>query len=266
MLTNYHTHSTFCDGKNTPEQTVLAAIEKGFSALGFSGHGYTEFDLHSCMTDTGGYIAEVERLKKKYENKIQIYLGIEEDMFGQVKRSDFEYIIGSMHYIKSEGRYYPLDLAPSNITDCLEIFNGDSHSMAEAYYQAFCSYIKDRRPDIVGHFDLITKFDEKHRPIFLGDGEYDKIAERYLGTVADLDCIFEVNTGAISRGHRTAPYPNENLLYVLKKHGSRIMLSSDCHFAEALDCHFEETKKLLRDVGFSHAYALYDGQFIRYAL
>ena len=72
MLANYHTHSTFCDGKSTPEEMVLAAMERGFSALGFSGHGYTPFDLHSCMSDTRGYISEIKRLKEKYKNKIQI--------------------------------------------------------------------------------------------------------------------------------------------------------------------------------------------------
>ena len=31
-----HMHTTFCDGKNTPEEIVLYAIDKGFSAIGFS--------------------------------------------------------------------------------------------------------------------------------------------------------------------------------------------------------------------------------------
>ncbi len=38
MLANYHTHTTYCDGKNTPEEIVLCAIEKGFTSIGFSGH------------------------------------------------------------------------------------------------------------------------------------------------------------------------------------------------------------------------------------
>ncbi len=39
MIANFHTHTVFCDGRNTPEEVVLSAIEKGFSAIGFSGHG-----------------------------------------------------------------------------------------------------------------------------------------------------------------------------------------------------------------------------------
>ena len=266
MLANYHTHSTFCDGKSSLEETVLAAIERGFSALGFSGHGYTHFDVRTSMTDTCGYISEVKRLKEAYKNKIQIYLGIEEDMLSPVDRSDFEYIIGSSHYLHINGGYYPLDLSRDNITDCLDLFNGNPIAMAETYYERFCAYLKERNPDIVGHFDLITKFDEKFAPTFLGSAEYNDVAEKYLDTVAGDDLIFEVNTGAISRGYRTTPYPSENLLHILKRRGAGIILSSDCHNADWIDCRFTETKIYLRDIGFTDAYALYDGEFVKYKL
>ena len=49
LKTNYHTHSTFCDGKDTPEEMVKTAIEKGFDVIGFSGHGYVK-DSSYAMT------------------------------------------------------------------------------------------------------------------------------------------------------------------------------------------------------------------------
>ncbi len=39
---NYHTHTTFCDGENSPEEMVLAAIDAGLPELGFSGHSHLE--------------------------------------------------------------------------------------------------------------------------------------------------------------------------------------------------------------------------------
>ena len=56
MLTNYHTHSIFSYGKNTPEEIVQKAIEKGFGAVGFSDHAPTIYDLSYCMQDLMGYI------------------------------------------------------------------------------------------------------------------------------------------------------------------------------------------------------------------
>lgn len=50
---NYHTHSTFCDGKDTPEEMVLEAIRLGCPEIGFSGHSYTDFDETYCMSIEG---------------------------------------------------------------------------------------------------------------------------------------------------------------------------------------------------------------------
>ncbi len=266
MITNFHTHTNYCDGIDTPEEVVCAAIEQGFSAIGISGHGYTDFDLSYCMKDMSGYIKEIKRLKEVYKDKIQVYLGVEEDMFCAVTRSDFEYIIGSAHYIQIQDRFYPVDLNCETLDKCLALFDHDVVRLAENYYQNFCTYIKRRKPDIVGHFDLITKFDEMDAPRFLSNPTYQRVAEQYLAETIKTGCIFEVNTGAISRNYRKTPYPSEFLLHILKKHDAKVMLSSDSHSIKTLDCHFEETKKMLSSIGFEHIYTIYNNQFVKECL
>lgn len=264
MISNFHTHTTFCDGKNTPEEVVLAAIEKGFSVIGFSGHGYTDFDLRYCMKDSCGYIKEINRLKEKYKRDIQIYLGVEEDAFSPVNRSDFDYIIGSSHYFHINNQYYPIDSNYDYFKKCLDAFNYDVIRLSEVYYNCFCDYIKSRKPDIIGHFDLITKFDELDTSLFLNNMKYNKIAEKYVAEAAKSGCIFEVNTGAIARKLRTRPYPNENLLYALRKLGAKLILGSDSHNVETLDFGFDEVKKYIRDIGFTHLVTIFNGEFIKY--
>lgn len=266
MIANFHTHTTFCDGKNTPEEIVLAAIEKGFSAIGFSGHGYTDFDLRYCMKDSCGYTKEINRLKEKYKKDIQIYLGVEEDAFSPVDRSKFDYIIGSSHYFRINDQYFPIDSNYDYFKRCLDAFDYDIIQLSEAYYNSFCDYIKFRKPDIIGHFDLITKFDELDTSLFLNNIKYNKIAEKYVTEAAKSECIFELNTGAIARNLRTKPYPNENLLYVLRKQGVKLILSSDSHNIETLDFGFEESKKYIRDIGFTHLFTIYNGEFIKYII
>ncbi|MBR7132020.1 MAG: histidinol-phosphatase [Clostridia bacterium] len=263
MITNYHTHSVFCDGDNTPEEIVCAAIEQGFSAIGFSGHGYTDFDSSYCMQDTAGYIAEVKRLKEKYKNKIQVYLGVEEDAHCLVNRADFDYIIGSLHYTRKDGKRYPIDSDYECFKTCLELWNGDVLGFAEEYYSFFCDYILKRRPDIIGHFDLITKFDEMDTSLFFANDEYNRIAEKYIKIALQSGCIFEVNTGAISRGYRKTPYPNENLLRVIKNNGGRVILSSDSHSVNTLAFGFEQARTLLKDVGFKEIYTLSGNGFVK---
>ena len=264
MLANFHTHSTFCDGINTPEEIIKAAIEKGFSAIGFSGHGYTEFDLRYCMKNTDEYIKEINRLKDKYKKDIQIYLGVVEDAFSPLDRSKFDYIIGSSHYFCVNNQYYPIDSNYDCFKECFEVFNHDITRLSETYYSSFCDYINLRKPDIIGHFDLITKFDELDSSLFLHNEDYNKIAEKYVVEAAKSGSIFEVNTGAIARGLRTTPYPSVNLLYTLKKLGAGVILSSDSHNKDTLDFAFDEIKKLLRDIGFRELYNIYNGEFVKY--
>jgi len=265
MLSNLHTHTTFCDGKNTPEEVVLSAIEKGFDSIGFSGHGYTDFDLSYCINDIDGYKASVNSLKEKYKDKIQIYLGVEEDVFCPCKREDFEYVIASSHYIYLDGAYYPIDGSADDFKKCMELFNGDVVAFADSYYKALSARINPKNHDIVGHFDLITKYDEPDMK-FLSNEKYFETAEKYLKEILKNDILFEVNTGAIVRGLRTMPYPHERHLHTIKKSGGRVIITSDCHRREFLDGYFEETKALLRDVGFTHTYALYNNEFTKVSI
>ena len=266
MLANFHTHTVFCDGKSTPEEVVLSAIQKGFSAIGFSGHGYAPYDLKCCMTDTEGYRQEILRLRDRYRNEIEIYLGVEEDAFYSVDRSWFDYIIGSCHFIRLHDKYYPIDSKYEFFKDCLALFEGDPLRFAEAYYRAFCDYLARRKPDIIGHFDLITKFDELDASLFLQNPDYQKLAAAYITRAAQSGSIFEVNTGAISRGMRTTPYPSADLLHVLKKLDAPLILSADSHHKDTLDFAFEETKHCLREIGFTKLFTLRQGGFVPYQL
>ena len=261
MLANFHTHTVFCDGKNTVDEVVKAAIEKGFSAVGFSAHGYTDFDKSYCMKDELSYIQAVKRAKEKYKNKIDVYLGVEEDIYAFVDRSKYEYLIGSAHYYKIGENYAPIDSSKESFQKCVSLFNGDAERLAEEYYRPFCEYIVSRKPDIVGHFDLITKYEEVENSLFLNNENYFKIAEKYLKAALKSECIFEVNTGAIARGYRTSPYPHERLLRILQQNDGKVMLSSDCHSAEKLDFYFKETETLLKEIGFQSVYTLKDGRF-----
>ena len=261
MLSNFHTHTTLCDGKSSPEEMVLSAIEKGFSSLGFSGHAFTDFDQSYCLKDIDAYIATIKALQEKYKKEIQIYVGIEEDAYQWTDRTKFDYLLGSSHYLKVDGVYHQLDCGVEKLQKCLDAFSKNPLQLAEAYYSQFCTYIRERKPDIVGHFDLITKYEESETDWFLKNPDYHKIAEKYMKIAAENDVIFELNTGGIARAIRTTPYPYENLLHILKTADSKIILNSDSHHKDTLDCWFSDARKYLRDIGFQFIYTLYNNQF-----
>ena len=69
---NLHTHTRYCDGANSPEEMLEAAIAQGFDSIGFSGHAYVPFSSVYCMSKEGtaAYIDHITRLKKEYEGTV----------------------------------------------------------------------------------------------------------------------------------------------------------------------------------------------------
>ncbi|WRK54097.1 hypothetical protein SD457_03290 [Coprobacillaceae bacterium CR2/5/TPMF4] len=105
--------------------------------------------------------------------------------------------------------------------------------------------------DIVGHVDLLTKFNENEEFIKFDDPDYLKLAYNCIDQLLAKNKIFEVNTGAIARGQRKTPYPHKTLLKYIYDHGGKICLNSDCHNKEMLDCHYQESLELIQSCGFT---------------
>lgn len=267
MLQNLHTHTTFCDGRDTPEDTVKEAIKRGFDSIGFSAHAITEFNIDCELRDVSGYIEEVNSLKEKYAGIIDIFLGAEFDYYsaGLMPDGCYDYKIGSVHFAKTDGEeYLDFDYKPEIMRRQInKFFGGNSVAYAKRYYEIMADMPNKIRADIVGHFDLLTKFTEKNPDILdTGNKEYKSAALEALHAVREKMEFFEVNTGAISRGHRTLPYPAPFILDEMKSLKCKLVLTSDCHSKEFLGCHFNESKEYIKSHGFDSLWYLTKNGFV----
>lgn len=258
-LQNLHTHTTYCDGIDTPEQMIKAALQKGFDSIGFSGHSYMFYSpSHSMSIDgTEQYKKEITLLKSKYKDKIDVFLGLEVDMYSDIELNGYEYLIGSCHYLKIGDEYVGFDRSADEVRNIINTyFNGDGLAFAKEYYKQFSNITDYGNFDIIGHFDLITKNIEIEKFFDINSEEYLSCAIECAKKLSNKIPFFEVNTGAISRGYRTSPYPTKKLLTELKKLGLKAVISSDCHDAKHIDCAFDDAKKLLLQCGFTEHYIL----------
>ena len=264
MRTNMHTHSTYCDGKDRPEEMVKEAIHQGFDILGFSGHGYSPFDECSMSPEaTKEYIRKVTSLKEKYREQITLYLGIEEDSTMRIpSKEPYDFVIASVHFLEKDGTVLGIDYSREMFEEMLRDWYGGSFlRMAEAYYQEVSKSVSYEEADIIGHLDLLMKYNDDERYIRFDDPDYLAIAKHCIDILGDSR-IYEVNTGAIARGYRTLPYPDRNLLEYMKLKNLRVMLNSDCHDRTKLACGYELSLKLLKDIGFTELWMLKDGQYL----
>ena len=250
MKTNYHTHTTWCDGKNTPEEVILAAINKGFDVLGFSSHALLPIsDPWTLQPDTAeAYVKEIRALSAKYAGRIRILCGMEADFIHGETRPErqvyaplgLDYLIGSVHYVSIDGVRVPVDHKPELLTEGIAAqFGGDVQSFVRAYFAAQREMAATCDFDVIGHPDLLRKFN--------GVLHYlDESAEWYreeLRITADAFAasgkIVEVNTGGISRGWMKDVYPSPFFRCLLRERGVRFILSSDAHSADTIDCAFD---------------------------
>lgn len=243
-----HVHSTFSDGKSTPEEIVLRAIDKGMSVIGISDHSYTLFDESYCIgkDNIECYISTVNELKRKYENDIEVRLGIEQDYYSDSPIDPYDYIIGSVHYIKAQNNYIPVDESADILLDAVnKYFNGDIYALIEEYYKTVSDVVNKTNAEIIGHFDLITKFNENNQLFDESNERYISAYKKAAGNLLKTGATFEINTGAISRGYRTSPYPSNDIYTYLKDNNAKFILSSDSHHKDTLCYGFDKLSTLL---------------------
>lgn len=250
IKSDLHTHTIYCDGKNTPEEMVLSAIEKGLDEIGIATHSYftNEIDSSWCIKKekVKEFQTEVNALKIKYRDKIRVLCGLEKDIFSDQSTDGFDYIIGSVHYFLADGKYYSIDLTPEYFDEVVKtVFNGDYYLATENYFELVAEVLEKTNADIIGHFDLVNKFNANGVRFDESAPRYKKAYEKALYRLLKYKKPFELNTGAISRGYQNKPYPNADMIKIIKDNGGKIILSSDSHSKDNIAFEFEKWEKLL---------------------
>ena len=263
LCTSVHTHTTFCDGADTPAAMAAAAAEMGLQTLGFSGHGYVPQENFGIPPERmGDYCEEIRRLREMYAGRLEILCGLELDTQTPPSQREeaarLDYRIGSCHAVQdAAGRFWTVDDTPQLFERAIrEGFGGDALALARAYYQQFVPWVRALRPEIVGHLDLVTKFNEGGRFFDEEDPRYRALALGALDALLEDDPVLEVNTGAVSRGWRRLPYPAPFLLRRIREAGGRVTVTADAHSAGALTFGFAAVLDLLREAGFGSVWEL----------
>ena len=262
---NLHTHSTFDDGQNTLEEMARAAMSAGLASIGFSVHAPMPFP--SCWTIDAArlpdYFAEAQRVKNALRGQIDVFCGTEWDLYSPIALTGFDYVIGSIHHISIGNELPCVDNSVEETRRMIRTnFSGDADAMAEAYFRQYEALAQVTEVGIVGHFDLLTKFDEQW-PFFDSDSpRFCAAATEAMDLLIAAGKIFEINTGAISRGYRTTPYPSETLLRELFARGARITISADAHRTQDVTFGFAEAEALAQSCGYREAWQFDGTQFV----
>ena len=265
ICSTLHNHCMLCDGASTLQEMAAAAYAAGFSDLGISCHTWAPFDPGFGVRDEPAYRAAVAFLRESWRGRLRISCGMEQDFYAPAAQRDkLDYVIGSLHYLAdvAQGRYFAVDSSAAQLAQAIEeLFDGNGLAAAEAYYRELTRLARQQQPDIIGHFDLVVKHNRGNRFFDEESAAYRDAALTALEAVAATGAVFELNTRAVYRGHRAAPYPADFLLRRLWELGAPVMLSADCHLAAELTAGLTEAAARLRGLGFREVAVWHDGGF-----
>ena len=278
MKINMHNHTVWCDGKNSAEEMVLAAIQKGFNVLGFSGHCihplnpdfYKPVDdvWHIPTANIKAYTEEIRRLKEKYSGQIRILLGFEADYFESPEfgsaipdknaYADFspDYLIGAVHFVNTEKGFYTVDhkteVIQENLIKLYSNANGeiDGRKAVCDYFAAEREMLKKGNFDILAHPDLLRKRNGQLKFFSEEESWYKEELKATAKEISKAGVITEINTGAIARGAMDDTYPSLYFLELLHENGVPVCINSDAHTTDGLDCAFERAAEQARRVGY----------------
>lgn len=273
MFTDYHVHTEFSDDSSyLMEEVIKDAINMKMDEICFTDH--VDYGVKRDWNDAQGmlyrkggpgepekmplanvnypkYFEKIEFLRNKYP-EIIIKQGMEFgmqvhtiDQYQQLfNKYPFDFIILSCHQVEDK-EFWTQDFQRGRT----------QKEYNERYYQEILDIIKVYKDySVLGHLDLIIRYDnqgvypfEKLKPII----------KKILEIVIKDGKGIEVNTSSHRYGLKDSQ-PSKDILKLYKELGGKIItIGSDSHKKEHLGTYIEETKALLKELGFE-SYCTFD--------
>jgi histidinol-phosphatase (PHP family) len=257
VLTDYHTHLRPDDLEATPalhftaanaERYREAASERGITELGVSEHVYRfqqALDVwqHPLWRDFArddldaycDFVRESTDLRLGIE--ADFVAGTEDRMANLLQARDFDYVVGSVHFIRDRA----VDMTEWSVW-------GQGHSAEEIwrrYFQTLGEAARSGLFDVLAHPDLV-KIWGRERP--LPEGDLRRYYELAIDGIAESGIAIEVSTAGLRKSVREL-YPAPALLQMCLEAGAPVVLSSDAHRPEDIGADYDQALELLERLG-----------------
>jgi histidinol-phosphatase (PHP family) len=254
VLTDYHNHlETGTLLLDYLRQFTNKAKELNIESFGISEHAYHFYQTADILQnewvnprryyDMKDYTA---LFHQAWNHDVDVKMSIEMDytpgkhneMEAFIKSYNFDYVIGSIHWVGDFG----IDL--KEYKHLWE--ERDIYKTYEAYFDQVITLAQSNLFDIIGHIDLVKIF--KYIPAnedFLLE-QYDRATDALKNSKT---CV-EISTAGL-RKPIGEMYPDPRLLKMCHEKDIPIVLSSDAHFPEHVGWDFDSAVKLAQSAGYS---------------
>ena len=254
---DHHVHTCFSpDSRTLPAEHAERALALGMPALCFTDH--MDFDYPpqygiDFNLQPGPYLEAMERLRERYEDRLDIRAGVEvgleaflkEKITGYIVSNDWDFVIGSIHLAERRDPYFD------------DYFEGRGEKAAyRSYFEATLDSLASFEPvfDVLGHLDYVFRCGQ--RSVTNAWQEWPELIDEILRLLIQKGVGLDVNTGGRKSG-LPMQHPHDDILRRYRELGGELItFGSDAHRPEHLGDCFPETGEKLKSMGFRY-YASY---------
>ena len=244
-MRDYHIHTPLCHhAVGEPVEYVRAAQVAGLSEIGFSDHNPMPErfdDWRMGIEDLPRYFEMIGALRQTGFNvrlglECDFILGYEWWIETLSRRADWDYLIGSVHYI-----------APGWDVDNPKFIGrfseGDVEEIWDLYWSHYLRCIESGLFDFVAHPDLPKKFG------FRPDGDLRRYYEPAIEALVNQNIGFEINTAGL-RKQAAEMYPAFEFIQLAARGGVPVLINSDAHAPNEVAYEFEYARSVALEAGY----------------
>jgi len=257
MLTDYHVHLRPDDvdasagehfSQAHAERYRSVASERGIAELGVSEHIY-RFEqalevwrhpfwlpyAHDDLDEYCGFVREQTDLRLGIE--ADFVPGAEDRMANLLGARDFDYVIGSVHFVR-EGA---VDMDDYSVWDT----GKSAEEIWRRYFQTLGESARSGLFDVLAHPDLVKMWGgERPRP----EGDLRNYYELAMDGIMESQIAVECSTAGL-RKRAGELYPVPAFLAMCLEAGVPVALSSDAHRPEDVGADYDQALELLEGLG-----------------
>ncbi len=248
IICDYHMHTPLCGhATGEPKQYAEHAIQIGLEEIGFSDHAplvsHEDPRITMNLKQLPQYHTMIEDVQLKFKGKLRIKMAIEADFIpGFEKETEkiladypYDYVIGSVHFIKNWGFDDPDQRDTWDQIDVNRVYHD--------YYDLLRQSAKSGLFDIMGHVDLVKKFGHRASEDMTDE------ASQTARVFKECGVAVEINTAGLRKPCKEM-YPALNYLKIYRKAGVPLTFGSDAHDPKHVGADFDKAFNLAKEAGY----------------
>jgi histidinol-phosphatase (PHP family) len=261
IISDYHMHTPLCGhASGEPKAYAAHAVKVGLKEIGFSDHAplFSHRDPGISMDhdQLPLYHRMIESVRDQFAGRLSVHVGIEADFvpgFEDQTRAmlaayPYDHVIGSVHFIRKWGFDDPIQMKEWNVRDVNEVYRD--------YHKLLRQSAESKLFDILGHVDLVKKFDFHPTQDMRAEIEENARVFKQAGVV------IEINTSGLHKPAKEI-YPSLHDLKIYHEAGVPITFGSDAHKPDQVGRDFDQGRALALAAGYKEYVMFQQRKIIR---